>query len=282
MRFDLISSEQVYAEVRENLSSYFTVGAMDDLLFDRWTSDIMSKFGRSVLNKKYAAIPLHNKKGELPENTKYVDEVWSCDVVQSEMITLPTFVLTTKTYTIDGDMEVCNKDVDLGCSPCSDATYTVYTKDRRGLMFRYKSSRRMYPSDYSLCMNSCRPKLDSGPDSYQIVGNSIYTVSDMDVVHMVYYEESRNEEGELMIPDDVRLKDVIINYITMKLYKKLYDNTSDESVSTLRVKYSESKLEYNMSYTAYDTWLKKQTKSGLTNSINNSRNRFDKIRQMHK
>jgi len=59
---EFVSPEPVFAEVKEELSSYFASGAIDDVMFPRWAEDCLKRFRKSAFKIDQVVLEVKNYK----------------------------------------------------------------------------------------------------------------------------------------------------------------------------------------------------------------------------
>src|SRR4051812_30732355 len=85
-QYDFISPEPLYAEIREELGSYFATGVIDDLMFPIYTNKALNKLSRASLPIRNIMLFLDNYTAILPSGFKKVRELWVCTDVASKSI----------------------------------------------------------------------------------------------------------------------------------------------------------------------------------------------------
>src|SRR3972149_2042409 len=71
-KYNFISPESIYTEIKEELRSYFQTGVIDDILFSRYTEDCLKRLGRSSYKIEENVFRLEDFETRLPDNFQAV------------------------------------------------------------------------------------------------------------------------------------------------------------------------------------------------------------------
>ena len=77
--YKYIPASQIYAQIEEELSSYFNTGAVDSILFDKYTQFVISQFNKTYFIKKEMPLNISNGYADLPEDFESMKEVYACE-----------------------------------------------------------------------------------------------------------------------------------------------------------------------------------------------------------
>ena len=80
-----VTAEPLFAEVKEELSSYFSSGAIDDVMFPKWTEHCLKRFRKSAFRIVETVLQVKDYKACLPEDFNAVREVWACTTFHSDL-----------------------------------------------------------------------------------------------------------------------------------------------------------------------------------------------------
>lgn len=235
-----ISPAVIYAEVRVELKSYFDSGAMDDLMFSRWTEEALDQLGVGTYEIKEAYLRLKNNQVKLPTDFIKVRELWSCYTSYSPSIKLPSATYNQYTCRVNpykDNYDTCNE-----CNDCYPTDYVVTYKTTDEVMFSFKKSHLLQPGNIhcqTKCSDDCMNNNITSPDTFDIRDNKVITNFKNGDLLLIYYGFNEDEEGYRTIPDEHYAKTYVKDYIRFKLFESLFNSTTDESFN--QVKY---KLEY--------------------------------------
>ena len=76
--YSFISPEEIFANVQEELKSYFDTGAVDNLMFPVYVNKCLDKLGRSSYAITQEMLYLEDFQARLPDNFYAVREAWLC------------------------------------------------------------------------------------------------------------------------------------------------------------------------------------------------------------
>ena len=280
-----INARQIYAEVKEELSSYFSVGAMDDIMFPIWTEYCLKRLRKHTLVKKTVALPVTNGRAELPDDFDSVRAVWTCDIHQSSVMS-PTSVYYNRDIRLTPVNPCdCPEPLVCTCNPCKpDSEYQITYKHTSELLYRFKVKTLLKPGNIDdLCMsNDCLNLSYTDRDTFDISGCNLYTTSSSKVLYIEYYAQMRDNDGNPKVPDEIYITQYIKAYITYKLFKKLLNSTTDESYNQIMQKYRLAEQDMNSAWVFADIESKKQTKSQIRASVDRSHRRFSRVRRAYR
>lgn len=255
-----VSPEDIFAEVKEELRSYFKTGAVDDLYFERWTHQAMSKFQKSAYPIKETFLPLNNFMADLPCDFNSVRELWVCGTLETAHYQNPTSYYYQKDCRVTRIDDRCHECFDEGCpnccDPCSDDNpinkrkYQVTYKSTGETWFEYKFSHLLRPGNKTTlgkCSPDCFNKGIESMDTFAIEGNKLMTSFRDGNLHLVYYSDNSDEAG-VLIPDKQRVKEYIHRHLVYKIFQQLANQVVDETFNQIQMKKQEAKQEVDEAY----------------------------------
>lgn len=276
---EFISPDPMFAEVKEELSSYFASGAIDDVMFPRWTEDCLKRFRKSAFKIEQIVLEVKNFKACLPDGFQGVREAWGCTTYVSPLYQSAA----TQYYQQDCRMDSVVTD---GCGPCTEGVgscitdYNVLHKVTGTYYFSIKRTVLLTPSTIrakSKCGDHCPNLGASTPYSFDVEnGNMLFNFQE-GFVHLVYYSDP-SLDGDQMIPDNWWVKDFIRKYIIFKCFSKLSNIITDESFNQIVHKKAEAKAEQAIAFIQAEIELKKQTTYEKLLQIRKSYERFNQYR----
>ena len=282
---NFVSADPLFAQVKEELSSYFNTGAVDDLLFPKYLSDVLKTLRKSALPVKQTAVVVKNGQGELPTDFDSVREIWMCGNVTIEFPNFSQFY-RYEDYTIENISDPCTKCKSKettcdACDPCRKEYMAVHRVTKTHL-FSYNYSSPLKPSNLSRCGDICLNRdIESASASFDISGCNIMVHPIKDgILHLVYYSNGMGEEDEQMIPDDWWVQEYLMKYLKYKIFQRLYNMATDETFNQSRVKYQEAEQAMIESRIVAETELKKETRAKTKARMSRTNNRFNSYYRM--
>lgn len=274
--YDFVSPQEIFAEVTEEMKSYFITGVIDDTMFPVYIKNALSKLGRTSLKIDETLIELENKSACLPEDFKYVREIWTCN---TEFITVPDprSIYSTSCYQIGpySQYDRCEQPPPPACSTQKQAVY----KTSGELVFTFEHHLQLKPASgktLSSCAPECQNRSQSGTNTFYIDGNRISTTAQTSFLHLIYYKLEFDESDFQLIPDNYRIKEYLKAFIKFKMYEQIFNEVSDETFNQVERKYQIYKQEYLEAFILADAEIKKETLQQKINSIHAARRRMHK------
>src|ERR1700751_4524118 len=107
--YTFASPDNIYAEIKQEMRSYFNTGVLNDTMFPLYTEKALRKLGRSTYKIGDDVLKLEDYESKLPPDFKYVRELWACQNV-FETRKHPGAIYTQETCIVDpyGDYDRCN------------------------------------------------------------------------------------------------------------------------------------------------------------------------------
>lgn len=274
-KYEFISPESTYALVREELSSYFYSGALDDTLFSLWTSKVLKKLTKGVLPIRTAFVLIEDGKAYLPEDYKYPREVWA---LENYSKTLPQSGITYAQVTalrIDTPDFKCNP-----CDTCEnrEVVQAIY-KLTSQVTKEFTKTHMLRPGKVIEAPGFPCHYMDSSTDVYEIEDGIIHTNFQSGTLYLVYYAEEYDEYGFQLVPDDVYILEAVEYFIKFKLMEMLFNMASDETFNQSYRKKEDAKQEYLEKFVIAQTWMKKETKEQKRRAIIKQQNRLNKYKK---
>lgn len=275
--YDFVSPQELYAEVKEEMKSYFSTAVIDDTMFPIYTTRALQKLGRASFKIDEVLIDLENSIACLPEDFKYIREVWTCHTHYTVIPDLRA-VYRSQTYIIapHGDFDPCDPCT---CPPVCSTKRQVVSKTTGETIFSFEHIHRLHPgtqATLAVCADGYAIRGTSVTDAFHIDGGKIFTGINTGILHIVYYKDLYDEADFQLIPDNYRIMEYLKAFIKYKMYEQIFNEVSDESFSQAERKYQLYKQEYNDAFIAADAEVKKETLQQKVNSIHAARRRMNK------
>lgn len=294
-KYEFVSAEPMYAEIKEKLKTYFDSGAIDDVMFPVWTKRCIDRFRRSLYRIETAVLNISGYEAPLPDDFKYVREAWLCTNIH-QYIQMPNafyYQKDCRVSTLTDGCEPCftpdNSPIPTipcqnpsTCNPCLD-NYVVVHKRTNHAVLTYNFSHLLRPANISTqrqCNVNCSNLSSRSKDIFDIRDCKFITNFETGIVHLSYYTDVYNNEGTILIPDNVRIQEYIRQYIMYQLFETLSHQITDESLRVIESKRQEYKQLSEEAYIIADIELKKETAQDIMYKIRRThqRNRHFNIR----
>ncbi len=285
-KYNFVSAEPLYAEIKEMLKTYFDSGSIDDLMFPIWTRKCINKFRRSLLKIEETVLEIKDFEAALPDDFKYVREIWLCTNIQS-------YIQAPNAYYYQKDCRITRVDDKCGpcfdendkpvpilpcpnttCNPCQD-NYIVTHKITNHAIFSYNFKYLLRPGNInakSYCYEGCSNLSSNCPDVFDVRDCKLITNFAHGFVHLTYYTDMYDENLEIQIPDDERIQEYIKLYIMYKIFETLSHQVTDESARQIENKMMFYKQMSDEAYVIADIETKKETVWDVMKKIRNQRN----------
>jgi hypothetical protein len=277
-KYKFVSPESIYATVKEELRSYFDTGAIDDLMFPIWTRKCLDKLGRGSYGISEIYLEIDNYVAKLPQDFLAVREAWLCtNHYQSAKIPGAIYTSTLMRITPQGTEECASNSCD-GCDNCNNNLMAVTYKITDEVVYQFSKQYLLKPGNVSRlkdCSFECGNYGSSSIESFDVVDDKLVTNFRTGHVYIIYYAESTDDCGNLLIPDNYRIKEYIESYLKYKLFEQLYNSVTDESFAQIERKYVNYRQIYDENYIIAQVEAKKETTQDKLRKIRNSYNRFN-------
>lgn len=143
--------------------------------------------------------------------------------------------------------------------------------------------RYSYSKDYFLkpgtvaAKNACGEKSPNlycdSPSHFDIQNGKMILNIPKGSVHLMYYSDNDTEEG-ILVPDEFRIQDYIIKYITFKLFEQISNQITDETFNQIQQKLMYAEKKSDEAFIMADIESKKQTIQQISKSIARTKNRY--------
>lgn len=244
MENNFVSIDEVVAIVKEELNSYFAVGAIDDVLIPKWVKFALKDFRVSALPRKSISLHLNNYTADLPEDFEQVDSLWACTMSGSEVIRNYTSFYYQTDCRITPITDPCNEcfseqDKCNGTLPPKQEKYRVTHKVTGSTLYEYYTEFLMKPASTqtrSQCHPNSRNLTYGCNETFTIRDCKIITKFPKGLLHLDYFGSNEDENGDPLIEDNEYIKEYLVYYLKYRLFEQLWNSTSDESANQLLTK----------------------------------------------
>lgn len=267
-KYNFISPARIYAIVKEELKSYFDTGVVDDVLFPIWTKKCLDKLGRGSYDITEGVVYIKDGKGYLPDDFKDMRYAWTCTVLE-KWYKEPSNIYSSEIKTTSTKLYDSS---DVKCSPCdtclSPDTIEVIYKTNNSKIFRFKRDVILVPKNQVV---------SRATETYEIKDGVLYVdCIDEGHVNIVYYVNSDDDCGDIMVPENYAIDEYIEAFLKYKCFEIIFNSVSDESVNILSAKLQRYENQQALKYVLANTETKKRTLSDNIRSINRDRKRLRK------
>lgn len=260
---EFVSPQSLYAQVKEELSSYFASGAIDDIMFPRWTEECLLRLRKSAFKIEETVFEVKDFKGCLPDDFNAVREAWMCTIFHGEPYRSAESRYYQEDCTIDHPgTEKCDprfNNESCKIESCNNE-FNVIHKVTGSVRFTFRREFLLTPGNIHAkhLIGDHSPNMHASTKySFDIHEGNLVTNFREGTVHLIYYAFPK--EGEVMIPDNYWVYDFIRKYITFKCFTKLSNIITDETYNQIDKKKQEAKQESEIAFIICETELKKQT-----------------------
>lgn len=266
-KYNFISPSKIFAEVKEELRSYFDTGVIDDLMFPRWTEFLVKKIGKAAYPVKQVVSKVEDYMTDLPENVYRIREVYLCHRVNEVEIPQANSTYVQKSYLTGENLtyEMCR-----GCVP---DCVTIVEKTQGTVMFTFKLSNLLTPGNIytaSMCESECsRGQGSSSLYSYDIHGKKIVTRFRSGVIYINYYEETLDDDYNQQIPDFPEFEQYLKSYLKYKCFEVIYNSITDETYRQVESKFLFYKNQYEEDFIIVKNELMKKTAYQAVQDVTN-------------
>lgn len=277
-QYKFTNANVIFARIKEELSSYFESGLLDDSLLDIYTKDCIDHLGHGMLKISNTVLNLENGQSDLPDDFEGMREVWIC-TEDNTPYTLPGSTYQQQVLSTSFKLW---ENVDVKCSPCQtcanpDIIQAIY-RTRNTVLYSWKREKMLMPRPYISTS-------DKNSLIYVIDNCKIVTPFDNGTLNLVYYVDADYSDGDLQIPNNYYIKKYIEEFIKYKLYFQLFNKVTDESFNQVQVKMQMAKQLSDEAFIEASIEMKKDTTEKKIHRINKQRRELQKFelpRQYHR
>lgn len=292
----------IYAIIKEELKSYFDTGAVDDVLFPTYTRKCMQKLSRGMMPIKEVPLFIEDFQARLPDNFYAVREAWMCAEMELWPYQEPnSFYSQSGTTTIQiHPVTIGGVSCDAACPPncpdheCPDVPEVI----EQGVYKTNTHMPRTYRQLYLLKPGNISTKEQCGVgyfknwssygqtpgsstiDSFDIRGNKFFTNFRQGTVHLIFYADEVDCNGDQLVPDNYRIMEYIELFIKYKVFETLANQTNDETFNQIQQKMMMYKQMADEAFILADIESKKETMYKKIRKINKDKRRFRHIERL--
>lgn len=277
-KYNFVSPEPLYALVQSELESYFATGAVDDLLFPKWTEKCLKKLGRSSYKINEAILFVDGYQAKLPPDFIAVREARACTEYAHPSIRKPGAFYKQIITRLDDPRQYDNC---LPCDTCPTDVVVTYKVNEEYTPYSTKVAHLLQPGNISVLKNCSVDCLNLGVQSNDIFdirdGKFITNFSSGDV-HVVYYSEEVDDNGYQLIPDNEFIQEYIEMFLKYKVFEKLSNSIVDETFNQIQSKKQEYELKAQEAYVRAKIENRLETKEQVVRAIKRTNRRNDRFK----
>lgn len=273
-KYNFISPEPLYSEIKEELKSYFQTGVIDDILFPKYTEDCLKKLGRSSYKIEENIFKLEDFQAKLPDNFEAVRELWLV-TPHEYSYQMPNSCYEQATVRVTPERDRC----DAG-DFCAPKEIKVTYKTTGTIIQKYNCHHLLKPGNVNARENCALDSFNMHSDAmetFDIRGGKLVTNFPEGTLYMVYYVKEYDTNDFQLVPDNVRILDYLKSYIKYKCFENIYNVVSDETLRQVEAKMMYYKNEMYEFKVIAETEIKMQTIEKQIRATKAARNRFNKF-----
>lgn len=236
---NFITADEILNELKNEIPTYFERGIIDDSIFYPHIKYCLSKMGLKIHPTSEVVIPIRNYKGQLPYDFYKMESAIGCfdyvvtsnpdynnpkiyDLVESQV----TNYLISKPTVTALDQDGSN-------------FYVIQKFEQFSLQYTTYSPLTVSKESQRFCTNNCPNKQPGRADQIEIQKSQGLMVTNFESgsVFMEYLQtlELATDEGmDLLIPDYEQIKLWVKDYLMVKLFTYLFNNTTLDIQARLR------------------------------------------------
>lgn len=256
-KYNFVSPEPLYSEVKEELKSYFQTGVIDDVLFPKYTEDCLKRLGRSSYKIVENVFRLEDYETTLPDNFEAVRELWL--VTPHEVsYKMPNSCYEQATIRLDAERDD-RCDAGKFCAPTEiKATFKTTGK----VIQRFHCQHLLKPGNVNAKQNCSLDSFNMFADSmetFDIRGRKLVTNFPEGTLFMVYYVKDYDDNEYQLIPDNIRIQDYLKAELKYRCFENIYNNISDETLRQVEAKMIMYERKRDEAKVMAETEIRKQT-----------------------
>lgn len=237
--YNFKSSEILFSRIKEDLSSYDSVGLIDEGKFYQYIKYIVDTLGISFYEEKDAVVHVHDYKASLPPDFTLLEIAFKCHPLEGEFQTSPPPSLQWQFKGWNDMLEKQSQanECAINCDWQGEDPKQVFVRmyiEEVPVYASYNDIQilRVSPNvSKDRCRSNCRNRFAShSPFEITIDDRYIYTNFPHDAIYMKYYAFPTDDDGLPMVPDNAVIEDCIEYYIKFKLFEQMHMNGDDANI----------------------------------------------------
>jgi hypothetical protein len=264
---ELISVDDLIAEVRNMLSTYDEQGLLNQQIMYGWCRKVLESLGLAALDYKEEVLHVENNVVYLPENIRQVQEIYSLEPSSEQFRSyFPDHNGYVEGYGLQPNLIVDGEYV---------TSINWYNKQTNKFSINTFKSPRLIP----LSLSSTAPfGLNVQGDHVSRDGNKLTFLSDNHkAIYIKYFQLPTNEQGAPMYPDIESIRTAMFTYMIYQFFQKAWYNSE---VPDVQNKYKDAEFQYRLAMRTALYEIKLPSFESLVRVIRNNRNRFKTFNQI--
>src|SRR5699024_7559824 len=253
----MITQEQVFAEVKNNLRTYDEYDLIDEISLKNWFISSIKKFGNNVMVTTDAILDVNNNKTELPDDFWHLKEAWRYEPHHycSNKGKIP--IEYKRGFNNKGVSDDCDCDTSSYVSKqyvSGTSSFYVYYNKPSKLVLGSSFDQRVVSRD---CLNLPNKVVHKNNNLINIVNRTINTEFKDGNIYLIYDALPTDLKGNVAVPDTQHgeLLNYVIKNLEYRVVRDILLNEEDpNSVGKLNLLRAERNDAFNLAMT--------ETKSG--------------------
>lgn len=243
-----IPAQELIREVKNELSSYFEKSALDESYLYPVIRTCLSKMGLKILPIKKAFLKLEEGVANLPCDFYKLEEAIGCgfcDQIDVDFNT-PQFI----EYEVSG-VNICETE----CDYCSDDCGNLYS-----IIQKFNTYSATYSELFLLRVSGCDEFCCDGfqnvksPNEITIKNGKVYANFNQGFIYLEYLTNLETEDGDLLIPDQMTIRDWIKHEMMFVCFRKLYLNGEGDVQQRLQWMQGQLSILQTNAQSIYKRW----------------------------
>lgn len=273
-KYNFVSPEPLYTQIKEELKSYFQTGVIDDILFPKYTERALKLLGRSSFKIEENIFQVENYEVKLPDNFHAVRELWLTTSVD-QTYRMPNACYEQATVRITPERDFC----DTG-DFCAPKEIKVTYKTLGTYIQSFHCHHLLKPGNVNArenCSLDSYNRFSDSLDSFEVRNGKLYTNFPSGTVYMVYYVNEYDENEYQLIPDNERIKDYLYYELYYRCFSNIYNNISDETLKQIEGKMIYYERKRDEAKVLAEIEIRKQTIEQQVRAVRGARQRINRF-----
>lgn len=241
-----VSCKEIFAKVKRDLSSFTSVGMIDDTEFPGYAMEVLSEFGNSVRIEDEAIVEVKDYKGLLPDNFNSLHAAYRCD--KSGITKVPKKHLQNVIqFENDITYEILCRSKGCDIESTQDKTIEkIQVKqyfNEFDIHYNFDNIQllRVSPNVKSKCESDCINLFATSDLEISFTDSEILTNFETGNIYLKFYGTPIDEDGYPLILDDNNLKKAVEWYIKYMIFLNLWENSSAPDMQS---RWQKAEVEY--------------------------------------
>lgn len=232
--YKYINGSVIANNVKNQLSSYFDQGVLDDSLLYKPLKSCLDRIGLKVMPQRSATIVITDKQGILPKDFYKMVYAIGCSTYEQweNPMNGPEGYKLTLTEKAVVSIPVCKSSLDFCTDECGQLTeilqeFDIY-KARYTNVFNVAVSK-----SESLCTDDLLRNNPGSPNEIAIRNGAIYA-NFSGYVYIEYLSNLMGDDDEILVPDYTQITDWMETAMMIECFEKMYLNGEGDVIQRLQ------------------------------------------------